>query len=81
MKFNDKVKTIFNEYKALYKSYWRMLHDKECKIEDDNTFMITALTRAICSIEKELEYEQVKINRAVEALVTDMKEDGEDEIL
>lgn len=81
MEFNEKVKTLFKDYKNLYKEYWTLIYEEECKIEDDNTFMITALTRAICSIEKELEYEQVKINRAVEALVTDMKEDGEDEIL
>lgn len=75
MEFNEKVKTLFKDYKNLYKEYWTLIYEEECKIEDDNTFMITALIRAIKNIENELKEEQESLNKKVEAFVANLKED------
>lgn len=75
MEFNEKVKTLFKDYKNLYKEYWTLIYEEECKIEDDNTFMITALIRAIKNIENELKEEQENLNKKVEAFVANLKED------
>ena len=75
MEFNEKVKTLFKDYKNLYKEYWTLIYEEECNIEDDNTFMITALIRAIKNIENELKEEQENLNKKVEAFVANLKED------
>lgn len=75
MEFNEKVKMLFEEYKKTYKSYWELIYGKVCKIEDDNTFMITALIRAIKTIENELKEEQENLNKKVDAFVANLKED------
>ena len=77
MEFNNKVKALFEDYKGIYKNYWELINDSECNIKDDSSFMVTALIRAIRSIEGELALEELKNQKAIEALYEDMKEDEE----
>ena len=72
---DNTFKTILENYKNLYKEYFNFIYGTECRVEDDNTFMITALIRAIRTIEKELKEEQEKLNKKVETFISNLKED------